>query len=606
MAKLLQLKLEETIRNLSPANSDEPAHDSFIAIKNKLYTDEKTIDLDKAGEYWLTATDLLKPGDSYWVIVDGEELADPASLLQAAGVHGSSTAFDLHAFKWSDKDWRTPDLKDFIIYELHTGTFTPEGDFNGIIRKLDHLKELGVTAIELMPVAQFPGERNWGYDGVFPFAVQNSYGGPLELQHLVDVCHQKGLSVILDVVYNHIGPEGNYLSKFGPYFTEKHHTPWGPAVNFDDEYADGVREFFIENVLMWFRDFHIDALRMDAVHAFKDESAKHILAEMKAHVDLLNEDQDSNHLLMIECDLNDRRYLDPIRCNGLGMDAQWVDEFHHALRVTAGGERKGYYEDFNGIQDLADAYEQGYVYNGKYSMHRKRRFGSNTNELEGQRFIVFSQNHDQVGNRMLGERSSQLFSFEMQKLMAAAVFISPFIPLLFMGEEWAEKQPFQYFVSHSDPELIEAVRNGRSKEFKAFQTDSEVPDPQSEQTFLNSKLRWDTLDQKSHLPIFEYYKDLIKLRKENPVLKNQDRSGLKATASESMQMLEVHRKFEEQELICFLNFSGSEQKIQIPDNKEGWSLIFDSSSAAYGGSPSASNEGINAISIHIYYRLNKS
>lgn len=575
---------------------------SLKIIKDESKLSEDTIALLKQDEYWQIETANLQPGDQYFFVVDGEELPDPTSLSQANGVHKASEAFDLNAYQWNDGEWQTPPLKDFIIYELHTGTFTPQGDFEGMIKKLDYLIGLGVTAIEIMPVAQFPGNRNWGYDGVFPFAVQNSYGGPMALQRLVDVCHQKGLAVVLDVVYNHFGPEGNVLPKYGPYFTEKHHTPWGPAINFDDKYADGVRQYFIENVLMWFRDFHIDALRMDAVHAIKDESAKHILAEIREQVDEFNKEAGKNCLLLIECDLNDRRFLDPLSHHGFQMDAQWVDEFHHALRIAAGGERNGYYEDFNGIKDLADAYEQAYVYNGKYSSHRKRKFGSSTFGLKGQQFIVFAQNHDQVGNRMLGERISQLFSFEMQKLMATAVMVSPYIPLLFMGEEWAEKKPFQYFVSHSDPELVEAVRNGRKKEFEAFHTGDDVPDPQSEQTFLNSKLNWDALDQEHHQTMLKFYKDLIQLRKSNAILKSTDRAFIKATVSEDESMLTLHRKSDAQELMCYLNLSSSDQTIISEDQNEDWEFLLDSSASQYGGKNEISPQTIAASSAKIYYR----
>src|SRR5687768_905399 len=308
-----------------------------------------------------------------------------------------------------------------------------------------------------MPVAQFPGKRNWGYDGVYPFAVQNSYGGYKGLQQLVNACHQKGLAVILDVVYNHLGPEGNYFSAYGPYFTEEYKTPWGGAINFDDAWSDGVRNYFIENALMWFRDFHIDALRLDAVHAIKDFGSKHILREIKEQVNILMEQTGKKHYLIAECDLNDTQFIDPLEKRGFGMDAQWIDEFHHALRVTATGEKTGYYSDFSGIEHLAKAYKDAYVYDGQFSPHRFKNFGVKAQDNPGRQFIVFSQNHDQVGNRMLGERSSQLVSYEMQKLMAGAVLVSPYLPMLFMGEEYSESHPFLYFVSHTDPELAEAV-----------------------------------------------------------------------------------------------------------------------------------------------------
>ncbi|MGN6637275.1 MAG: malto-oligosyltrehalose trehalohydrolase, partial [Mucilaginibacter sp.] len=456
----------------------------------------KTIALQPAQYgYWHTSTDVILPGDRYWFVLNKDKkLPDPASLSQPEGVHGPSQYIDLANFKWSDQAWKNPPINDYIFYELHTGTFSPQSNFEGITQRLDHLLELGITAIEIMPVAQFPGERNWGYDGVFPFAVHNSYGGARGLQQLVNTCHQKGLAVVLDVVYNHLGPEGNYLPEFGPYFTEKYKTPWGNAVNFDDAWCDGVRKYFIENSLMWFRDFHLDALRLDAVHAIKDFSPKHILKEIKENVNALIAETGKQYHLIVECDLNDPRYIDPLEKDGYGMDAQWIDEFHHALRVTAGQQRNGYYSDFTGIADLAKAYHDAYVYTGQFSEQRHKSFGIKPNN-PGEQFVAFSQNHDQVGNRMLGERTSTLVSFEMQKLMAGAVMVSPFLPLLFMGEEWSAQSPFQYFVSHSDKELIKAVQKGRREEFKEFHAEGETPDPQSEDTFNRSKLNWSELEK---------------------------------------------------------------------------------------------------------------
>lgn len=578
------------------------------AVQLKIFKSDPTVillDLIKDGEYWVLETHEVKAGDKYTFLLDGEELPDPASLYQPDGVFGLSQAVDLNAYHWADEGWQSPALKDFIIYELHIGTFSESGDFAGAIKKLDYLVELGVTAVELMPIAQFSGNHNWGYDGVFPFAVQHSYGGAAEFQRLVNCCHQKGLAVILDVVYNHIGPEGNILPRFGPYFTNKHQTPWGAAINFDDEYADGVRRFVTENVLMWFKYFHVDALRLDAVHALKDESTKHILAEIHEKVDEFNKEKLQNKLLVVECDLNDRRYLDPLNKHGFQMDAQWVDEFHHALRVSAGGEKKGYYSDFTGLSDLAAAYEHAYVYHGQYSEHRKRTFGSDTNGLEGAQFIVFAQNHDQVGNRMLGERISSLFSFEMQKLMAVAVMVSPFVPLIFMGEEWAEHNPFLYFVNHSNPQLVEAVRKGRQQEFQAFHhAAAEAPDPQSEQTFLRSKLNWGCLNIQYHQLMLRFYKDLIQLRKINPIMKNPDRSSVKAFLSDNDQMLVLHRKFGAHELKCYLNFSDNNLGLPPDDSETAWELLLASSATAYGGVPSTSEQLIQAQSAQIFYRKN--
>jgi maltooligosyltrehalose trehalohydrolase len=493
-----------------------------------LHVNDKKIKLNKNDlGYWCLKSNEVKPGTRYKIVLNDEkEFPDPASLSQPDGVHGASMAVDLKKFKWTDHKWKNHKLEDYILYELHTGCFSPERNFEGIEKKLDHLISLGVNAIEIMPVAQFPGDRNWGYDGVFPFAVQNSYGGAEGLQRLVNSCHEKGIAVVLDVVYNHLGPEGNYLGAFGPYFTEKYKTPWGPAINFDDAWCDGVRMYFIENALMWFRDFHIDALRLDAVHAIKDFSPFHILKEIKSYTDQLMQETGRTHYLIAELDLNDNRYINPLNENGYGMDAQWIDEFHHALRVTSGQERHGYYEDFNGIEDLAKAYRDAYVYDGQYSLHRKKHFGVKT-ENEGKQFIVFSQNHDQVGNRMLGERVSSLLSFEMQKLLAVAVMTSPYLPMLFMGEEWGEPNPFLYFVSHTDPELCEAVCKGRREEFKYFHKDgsgdNEVPDPVNKKTFEQSRLQWQLLEKEPHHRMFEFYKALIQLRKNSPALRQLNR-----------------------------------------------------------------------------------
>jgi maltooligosyltrehalose trehalohydrolase len=548
--------------------------------------------------YWELLTSQIKPGDDYFLLVDDKELPDPASLFQPEGVHGPSQAVDIHKFEWANHNWKNPDQEEYIIYELHTGTFSAEGNFEGVASKLDHLIELGITAIEIMPVAQFPGERNWGYDGVFPFAVQNSYGGPKGLMQLVNICHQKGLAVILDAVYNHIGPEGNYLPEFGDYFTDKYKTPWGNAINFDDANCDAVRNFYTENALMWFRDFHVDALRLDAVHAIKDFSPKHILQEIKEEVDKLMALTGKSHYLMVELDLNDHRFINPIEKCGFGMDAQWIDEFHHALRVTAGGERDGYYSDFNGIADLAKSYRDAYVFDGIFSPQRLKTFGNKVSENPGKQFIAFSQNHDQVGNRMLGERSSQLFDFEMQKLMVGAVMVSPYLPLLFMGEEWSAQSPFQYIVSHGDPELIKAVQKGRKEEFAAFHAEGEAPDPQAEETFNRSKLNWDELKVEQHKKMLDYYKALIALRKELPALKTLNRKNLIVNCDEAQQTLSLERWQDEQRICCVMNFSKYTQPINLP-GKDYVNRIFDSADSRYNG-PGLITTQIQPQSLIIY------
>ncbi|MEZ2335306.1 malto-oligosyltrehalose trehalohydrolase [Mucilaginibacter sp. RCC_168] len=531
--------------------------------------------------YWQLITDCLKPGMNYQMVLDENVLPDITALWQPE-VHGASKAFDLNEFVWKDQHWQNIPLEEYIIYELHTGTFSVEGTFDGIAEKLDYLQSLGITAIELMPVAQFPGERNWGYDGVFPFAVQESYGGPFDLQRLVNSCHEKGLAVILDVVYNHLGPEGNYLAEYAPFFTEKYKTPWGNAVNFDDAGCDGVRRFFIENALMWLRDFHIDALRMDAVHAIRDFSTKHILAELKEYVDQLSQNSGKKYYLIVECDLNDPRFVNPPDKGGYGMNAQWTDEFHHALRVTAGGEKEGYYSDFNGIGDLAEVFNHAYVYHGQYSAQRDKSFGADPTYNLGEQFVVFSQNHDQVGNRMLGERSSQLFSFEIQKLMAATVFVSPFLPMLFMGEEYSEPNPFLYFVSHTDPELIKLVRQGRKQEFAAFHTKGEAPDPQAEKTFRDSKLSWHVLSQPLHQCMLNYYKALITLRKSHPALRTTNRDRCRAEADQESRVLSVSRSQAGSSVLCLLNFSEEAQEAPLPQYRNS-QIIFNSADRQWNG-----------------------
>lgn len=534
--------------------------------------------------YWKAFSTDIKPGDTYKIKLDGEAFPDPASLSQPDGVHGDSEVIDLSAHPWQDDNWENIPLEEYILYELHTGTFTPEGTFAAIEQKLDYLKNLGINAIELMPVAQFPGDRNWGYDGVFPFAVQNSYGGAAALQNLVDACHAKGIAVVLDVVYNHLGPEGNYLENFGPYFTEKYTTPWGKAVNFDDAGCDAVRNYVIENALMWFRDFHIDALRLDAVHAIKDFSPVHILKEVKLRVKELSKKSGREHYLIVELDLNDNRFINPIDENGFGMDAQWIDEFHHSLRTAAGGDTNGYFADFNGIEHLAKAYQDAYVYDGQYSPHRDKKFGVKAEDNPGKQFIVFSQNHDQVGNRMLGERTSRLMSFEMQKLLAAAVIFSPFLPMLFMGEEYSEPNPFQYFVSHTDPDLAEAVRKGRKEEFAAFHAQGEAPDPMAKSTFEHSTLQWELINQEPHQTMLKYYKKLIALRKQVPALKHLNRKHVKVEYDKEKQTLMLRRWHKDQQLICLMNFSKAEQTIVLPSESSVWYKIIDSASSEWKGS----------------------
>jgi maltooligosyltrehalose trehalohydrolase len=567
----------------------------------KIENEKKGLSLVKQDRgYWSCITDRLRPGDLYQFEINGEnKFPDPASLGQPLGVHGPSQIIRLDYFHWTDLDWQNIPLEEYIFYELHTGTFSESGTFAGIEEKLDYMVSLGVTAIEIMPVAQFPGDRNWGYDGVLPFAVQNSYGGAEALQHLVNACHEKGLAVVLDVVYNHMGPEGNYLGNFGPYFTNKYKTPWGDAINFDDAWSDGVRHYYIENALMWLRDFHIDALRLDAVHAIRDFSPVHILRELKEYVSALEKETGRIHYLIAESDLNDVRYVKSIENDGYGMDAQWMDEFHHALRVTTGQSQTGYYSDFSGIIHLAKAYKDAYVYDGIYSEHRHRTFGSSTSGIDGKRFIVFAQNHDQVGNRSPAERTSNLVSLDMQKVMAGAVMVSPFLPLLFMGEEYSEPRPFSYFISHSDPLLVDAVRKGRKKEFEAFHSEAIVHEPDSEEIFLSSKLQWQLVQQEPHAMLLRFYQRLIHFRKLLLSLRHLNRKNLSIEIDEVKNTLTLHRWHEQEHVLCIMNFSSESQVITLPEVKLDWEKILDSATEEYGGNKPSPIELLALTSITV-------
>ncbi len=455
-----------------------------------------------------------EPGDLYWFVIDGnQQRPDPASRRQPQGVHGPS-AIAASEFTWGDAGWQGPPLADYIFYELHVGTFTPEGTFDAIVPHLDGLRDLGVTAIELMPVAAFPGARNWGYDGVFPWAVQETYGGPEGLKRLVNACHAKGLALVLDVVYNHLGPEGNYLSDFGPYFTDRYRTPWGAALNFDGLGSDEVRRFFIDNAVTWLMDFHIDALRLDALHAIVDNSAYTFIEELAETFHAATRREGRNAFLIGESTANNARLVRPRQRGGLGIDAQWNDDFHHALHVLLTGEQGGYYADFDGRADmLATAVRQGFVYTGQYSRYRDRRHGTSSRGTPPERFVVFSQNHDQVGNRAACDRLCQSLDFPALKAVAATVLLSPNLPLLFMGEEYGEPAPFPYFVSHSDPDLVKAVREGRQREFASFGWRGEILDPEAEATFLAGRLDRTHVSESWHPALYAFYRECLRLRK---------------------------------------------------------------------------------------------
>jgi malto-oligosyltrehalose trehalohydrolase len=472
---------------------------------------------ERAG--WWTA---VAEGGDYGFVLDGEgPFPDPRSLRQPDGVHGLSRVHDHQRFRWTDDAWRGRPLAGSVLYELHVGTFTPEGTFEAAIGRLGHLVELGVDAVELMPVAAFPGRHGWGYDGVDLWAVHEPYGGPDGLKRFVDACHRRGLAVVLDVVYNHLGPNGNYLSHYGPYFTDAHRTPWGPAVNVDRAGSDEVRAFIIGNALMWLRDYHLDGLRLDAVHAIQDQRAIHVLEELAGAVARLSAETGREMFLIAESDLGDPRLVTAREAGGYGLDAQWSDDFHHALHALLTGERQGYYCDFGSPAALAKTLTRVFFHDGSWSSFRGRTHGRPVDPLRtpGHRFVGFLQNHDQVGNRATGDRISGHLSPAMLKIGAALLLTAPFTPMLFMGEEWGAGTPWRFFTDHVDPELARAVSEGRRREFADHGwTSEEVPDPQDPETYRRSVLDWDEPDRPPHRELLEWYRALIALRRSCPEL----------------------------------------------------------------------------------------
>ncbi len=476
---------------------------------------------DESG-WWRVDAPFIQHGVDYGFRVDGEgPFPDPRSAWQPDGVHGASRWVDHARFDWTDAGWQQPPLGSAVIYELHVGTFTPEGTFAAVSDRLDHLLDLGVTHVELMPVAEFPGKRGWGYDGVDLYAPHSAYGGPEGLKQLVNACHRRGLAVLLDVVYNHLGPAGNYLGRFGPYFTKRYATPWGEAVNLDGPESDEVRRFIVDNALMWLRDYHLDGLRIDAIHAIVDTSALHILEQLAAEMRDLEAALGRHLVVIAESDLNDPRVIRSPEAGGYGLAAQWNEDFHHALHAVLTGERAGYYQDFGRLADLAAVLTRGLAYDGRYSRYRRRRHGRSAAGLSGHRFVACLQNHDQVGNRAVGERTSRLLSPGQLKIGAALVLTSPFVPMLFQGEEWAASTPFFYFTDHQDAELGAAVKRGRREEFATFGWDPEaIPDPQAVETFLRSRLEWEEPGQEPHREILAWYKALAGLRRRLPALRD--------------------------------------------------------------------------------------
>lgn len=535
-----------------------------------------------ADGYHCAIVETLDPGSEYFYQREGDrDLPDPASRFQPRGVHGPSQVVDLNAFAWTDQGWKGTTLDRTVFYELHVGTYTAEGTFDAVVPHLPELAALGVTTIELMPVAQFPGPRNWGYDGVYLFAPQNTYGGPESLQRLVNAAHHHGLSVALDVVYNHLGPEGNYLSAYGPYFTDRYQTPWGQAINFDGVGSDQVRRFFIENALYWLEDYHFDALRLDAVHGIYDFGARHFLAELKSAVAELSERLGRPLHLIAESDLNDSRILRDPEHGGYGIDAQWSDDFHHSVHTLLTRENLGYYSDFQGITPLVATLRDGWYYSGQHSNYRKRRHGNSPRGISPEKFVVCSQNHDQVGNRAAGERPTSRVSFEALKLAAGITLLSPFVPMLFMGEEYGETAPFQYFTSHGDAELVEAVRRGRREEFSAFGWENSVPDPQDEQTFSRSHLDHSLKEKEPHRTLLRFYQQLIRIREEHALGKPGPRTVRELGGCALVVMREDEERSRQLAVLC--NFAEFPVSLNLPDIVGRWKTVIYSANASWNG-----------------------
>lgn len=545
-----------------------------------------------------------RAGDDYALVLDGGPARpDPVSRWQPRGVHGASRVVDPAAFAWRDAGWRGLELERYVIYELHVGTFTPAGTFAAAIPKLRHLVELGVTAIELMPVAEFPGGRNWGYDGAHLFAPQSTYGGPDGLRALVDACHAAGLAVILDVVYNHLGPEGNYLGEYGPFFTDRYRTPWGPAINVDDAGSDGVRRHLVTNAVYWIEELHVDALRLDAIHGIFDFSARHLLEELRAELGAAAAASGRHVHVIAESDLNDARVIRPAARGGHGLDAQWSDDFHHAVRTALTGDTRGYFADYGGVEQLAKAITESFVYDGAYSAHRGRRHGNSAADLPGERFVICVQNHDQIANGSQGRRLTSIVGPRAHLLAATVMLAAPNLPMLFMGEEYAERAPFVYFVSHTDPALVAAVREGRRRELGelaelgapgepgepgALGALAALADPQAEATFLACKLDWSLAGAPPHAQVLALYRDLIALRRRAPCLGNCRKDLTRVAWSEAERWLVIERGDPSgQRALVVCNLGDAERRVPCAGAAGAYELALATDDARYGGAGAA-------------------
>ena len=511
----------------------------------QVVVNESAYDLTRsAGGWWRTDVQDAAAGDDYAFRLDDDDTAlpDPRSRRQSHGVHGPSQLYDHAVFEWTDHGWTGRALPGSVLYELHIGTFTPEGTFDSAVERLDHLVDLGVDLVEVMPVNAVDGPRNWGYDGVGWYAVTENYGGPDAFKRFVDACHARGLGVLLDVVHNHLGPSGAYLDRFGPYFAGRN--IWGPSLNLDGPRSDEVRRYVIDNAVEWLRDYHLDGLRLDAVHALRDARATHLLEELAAEVDDLATHLRRPLALIAESDLNDPRLVTPRAAGGYGLAAQWDDDLHHCLHATLTGERQGYYADFGALPDLARTLRGVFFHDGRWSSFRRCTHGRpvDTATLPGWKFLAYLQNHDQVGNRATGDRISATLSPGLLACGAALVLSSPYTPMIFMGEEWGAATPFQFFSYMPDATLRDAIREGRYAEFADHGwDDTDVPDPNDEQTFLRSKLDWSEPDTEPHATLLRTYRELIALRRRRPELSDHRLDRLVVTVDEQACTVVLHR-----------------------------------------------------------------
>jgi maltooligosyltrehalose trehalohydrolase len=549
---------------------------------------DRTVRLKEAEHgYYEAVVEDVQPGARYFYRLDAQlERPDPASRCQPDGVHGPSEVVSTQ-FEWSDQDWRGRPLAEYILYELHVGTFSQEGTFDGVVQKLDGLVDLGVTAVELMPLAAFPGTRNWGYDGVYPFAVQLSYGGREGLKRLVNECHRRGLAVVLDVVYNHLGPEGNYFADYGPYFTRKYATAWGEAINFDGPESREVRRFFVAHALSWITEFHFDALRLDAVHAIYDESAEHFLKELAIAVHQRASTIGRPALVIAESNMNIPRITMTRDEGGDGLDAQWNDDFHYALHARLTGERESHYQDFGSPGQITKALTEGFVITGQFSNYRMRTHGESSHRTPAERLVISIQNHDETGNRPGGERIGHLVDLEQRKLAAAVLLLSPYVPLLFMGEEYDDPAPFLYFTDHSDRGLNENVRRGRRAQFKSCRWMGKDFDPADPATFEKSRLDGRVRGEGRHAILFDWYRELIRLRKELPALRQLNKRQMEVVPLEHHEVLVIRRwsvtPLDEHKIVAVFSLSPQERAVEFHVAGGRWHKVLDSTAARWSG-----------------------